>query len=369
MSSKKTLLAGAIALLSLAACRTTGDGGLIMGVDVEGLTAAQHFCVSWRLYQEPIGGGERWALIDERADTLCAGLGANEVSDFATCYDGRRYLVEYVVAIYDGEDMIGTAVATSGGGPEDLCIKNTDVDTRALIQFREEGNAGGVNPGIGIDMVCSNDKVELENGKLVSALWLQPDTCTGDEPDGFCVLASGEGLETVRTGVTLDGLTRYIFSTAELGAAWDAYYLAFNPNLAAGELHVYNAAYVLHHYAMADVYGREELEEVAGAYLFRTLTGAAKAGFIHVAYTPEGPMIRVIHDETAACNAPLARDAVIESFPAPGCDPGFAALRGLIELGPTTFGIVFECGLGDLRTVACNPVALMDGRVCAAQIQ
>jgi hypothetical protein len=175
------------------------DGGLEMGVTMSGLSSDQTFCMSWALYQDDGQGG--WYLIDKREEPICGDPGDLSLTDFATCYDGKHFLVQYEISVRDENGEVASATATSGGGPGDVCVKNVDTPTNANIQFNNEGNAGGVNPGFDIDQVCSNNKLVEENGEIVSAFWIQPDNCElPGSPDSFCILASGEGIETARTG-------------------------------------------------------------------------------------------------------------------------------------------------------------------------
>jgi hypothetical protein len=330
------------------------DGKIGMGVAVQGLTANQHFCMNWRLYQEPEASGGAWVLIDQRTDLLCAGTGVDSLSDFASCYDGRRFLVEYSLVFFQGQMQVGTAVATSGGGPDDLCAKNTDINSRATVQFQNEGTVGGVNPGIDVDQVCSNDKVELEDGSLVSALWLQPDSCTSGTPDSFCALAVGDGLETVRTGLTTDGLTRYIFNKAPVGSAWDTWYLAFDPGLALDKLYLFNAPWVMHHQATdAQTYGREEMTSTLASWLYSETNGKY-VGFAEATTVGGVPKVRVVFDQTAACDSNIVRDAKIQIMDYPACDVGTAEPKGAIDTGDSTFSLVFACGQGNFIAIACD---------------
>jgi hypothetical protein len=213
--------------------------------------------MSWSLFQDD--GSGKWYLIDQRAEPVCGDPGDLSLTDFATCYDGQHFLVQYDISVRDANGEIESATATSGGGPGDVCVKNVDTPTNANIQFNQEGNAGGVNPGIDIDHVCSNNKLVQENGEIVSALWLQPDDCQlPGSPDSYCVLGSGSGLETQRTGITLDGSTRFIFSSSALDATWDVIYLSLEAG-ADGQLMLLNSPFALHHASNAGVLINEEL--------------------------------------------------------------------------------------------------------------
>jgi hypothetical protein len=296
-------------------------------------------------------------LIDERTDSLCAATGVDSLSDFASCHDGRRFLVEYSVAFFDGQNQLGTAIATSGGGPDDLCAKSTDINSRATVQFQNEGTVGGVNPGIDVDQVCSNDKVELEDGSLVSALWLQPDSCTSGVPDSFCALAMGDGLETVRTGVTTDGLTRYTFNKAPVGSAWDAWYLAFDPGLSLDKLYLFNAPWVLHHQATdAQNFGREEVPSTLASWLYSTANGK-HVGFAETTTIGGVPKVRIVYDQTAACDSNITRDAKIQIMDYPTCDVGTAEPKGAIDTGDSTFSLIFSCGQGKFIAISCDAMS------------
>jgi hypothetical protein len=342
----------------MTACPTEkGDGGINVSVDVSGLLSDQSFCMTWALYQAQ---GDGWDLIDARLDPICASGGDDFLSDFATCYDGLRFLVRYDLTFYgpDGQEL-GTAEATSGGGPDDVCQKNTDTDSWALVQFNNEGNAGGVNPGVEIDQVCSNDKIECENGELVSALWLQPDDCEEGTPDSFCALAFGEGLTTVRTGVTLDGLTRYIFSTAGPEYFWSAFYLAFDPGLEPGVLHLYNSPWVLGHVSADGYgYGRFEFDGVLGSFRFDNPDGSISVGFV---YHFDG-VVFIVYDHTGGCDTELSLDAQVQIIPTPECVNLAVDSLGVIETGGSTFSLVFDCE-GDLIEIPCDANGL-NGGIC-----
>lgn len=357
MKRYSSLFLGGAASLLLAACPavTDGDGGVEVNLDVAGLLSNQSFCMTWDLYQAKEDG---WELIDARTEPICAADGVDYLSDFATCYDGLRFLVRYDITFYGPEGEIGTAQATSGGGPEDLCVKNTDTNTRALVQFNNQGSAGGVNPGIEIDQVCANDKLELEDGQLVSALWLQPEDCEAGIPDEFCAIGFGEGLTTVRTGLTLDGLTRYIFSTAPLDAVFSVFYGAFDAGLEPGVLHLYNSPWILNHYGLGDgVFGRRELEGVFGMFRLDNPSSISVGGV-----ALDGEEVVVIYDLTGSCNAAISLDGQEQRFAVPACGQAFAEPLGVIETGGAGFSVIFECQ-GDLIEIPCSANGL-NGGIC-----
>lgn len=360
MKRYNTLLLGGVLSVFMVGCPTErGDGGINVNVDVAGLLSEQSFCMSWSLYQ---AAGESWDLIDQRAEPICAQAGTDFLSDFATCYDGRRFLVQYDIEFYDPDGLIGTAKATSGGGPDDLCVKNTDTDSRAVVQFNNEGNAGGVNPGVEVDQVCSNDKVELENGQLVSALWLQPEDCTSGIPDSFCSLGVGEGLTTVRTGVTLDGLTRYIFSTSSLDASWEVVYLSFDANLAPGILHLYNSSWALFHYSYgAGDFGRFEVPGVIGTWRIDNPGNISLGGAAII----DGDLV-ILSDQSGSCDAEISLDAQYQLLEIPSCGSGDAEALGLISTGGSHFSIIFGCN-GDILEIACDANAI-GGSICGSII-
>lgn len=340
------------------------DGSINMGVSVQGLTANQHFCMTWKLFQEPTNGGDAWTLIDERIDPYCAGAGSDTLSDFASCYDARRFLVEYRISFFDGANQVGTAIATSGGGPDDLCAKNTDKNSVAKVQFQNEGTVGGVNPGLEVDQVCSNDKVELENGNIVSALWLQPESCTSGTPDSFCAMAKGDGLSTVRTGITTDGLTRYIFNSAPVDAAWDAWYLSFDPGLSTNTLYLFNSPWVLHHSSDGqNVYGREEATGTLAAWSYDS-TEARAVGYAQTLTESGSSKIRIVYDPSAACDSEITRDAQVQELAYPTCPSGTAEPKGAISTGGSTFSLIFACGPGEFAAIACDAQGI-GGAICA----
>ena len=344
-----------VGLLVLGACSAAKDGGINVGVAVEELTATENFCFTWKLYEQTNGA---WALIDQRGFEVCAGAGVDSLSDYATCTDGRRFLVEYNVTFYEGMNVIGTAIATSGGTESDVCMKNTDKPTMAHLQFRNEGNKGGVNPGLDVDQVCTNDKLVIENGKIVSAVWVQPDSCEGEVPDDFCSLgytmSDGTGLDTKRYGLTADGLTRFIFSEADPATAdFGMFYLAFDPGLAADTLYLYNAPWVLVHSYVAEVLNRAQYPAYAS---FRY---NSSMGIIYNA----GGGVGILFDTAASCNGPVALDAQLEPVEWPVCaGGGDASFAGVIPTGGSTFQIVFECAGGHFSFVSCDAAGVeVDG--------
>lgn len=345
----------AAALLALGACTAADDGGgLNMGVAVQGLTQSEHFCFTWKLF-EAVGDG--WALADEQAAPVCAANGVDFRSDFATCTHGRRFLVEYNVTFYNGVTVAGTAVAASGGGEGDVCVKNTDKPTTAHLQFANEGNKGGVNPGIEVDQVCWNDKLVEENGQIVSAVWVQPDSCSGVVPDDFCSFGEemGAGLNTVRTGLTSDGLTRYIFSTSDVDDGFLAYYMAFEPGLAADTLYLYHAPWILSHYYNPTIASRYVIPTLA-AFRYNNSVGAIMDSieFLHLTW-----------DLTASCNGPVDLDAYgahgEQAVYKPTCTGGaLATFAGVLPAGGSTFQIAWNCG-GLSEFTSCDAAGIDDG--------
>jgi hypothetical protein len=326
------------------------DGGLEMGVTMSGLTSDQTFCMSWALFQDDGQGG--WYMIDRREEPICGDPGELSLSDFATCYDGQHFLVQYEISVRDENGEVASATATSGGGPGDVCIKNVDVPTNANIQFNQEGNAGGVNPGIDIDQVCSNDKVQLEGDELVSALWLQPDNCQlPGSPDSYCILGTGSGIETQRTGITLDGSTRFIFSTSPKDATWDLIYLSLETE-GDGSLTLFNSPFALHHFADAGSFGREELDGVIGAYQLGKSVGLVRL---------VGDKIVITFDFDATCDGDVDLGAQVQEIDAPQCAGGCEPI-GVVASGGSGFDIVFNCD-GEIHTTTCDADGI-DGLVC-----
>jgi hypothetical protein len=326
------------------------DGGLNMSVSMTGLETEQTFCFSWTLFQDDGQGG--WYIIDQREEPICGDPGDLSISDFATCYDGKHFLVQYDVSILDETGAeIASASATSGGAASDVCVKNVDTNSTANIQFNNEGSAGGVNPGIDIDQVCSNDKVQLEGDELVSALWLQPDNCElPGTPDSYCILGSGSGIETQRTGLTLDGSTRYIFSTSAVNATWDLIYLSLEAT-ADGSLTLFNAPFALHHFANNGSFGREELTGVIGAYQMGSSVGVIRE--------IDGKVV-VTYDLDTTCDGDVDLGSEDQEIPAPTCSGGCEPI-GVVATGGSAFDIVYNCA-GDIETISCD--ALSTDGIC-----
>jgi hypothetical protein len=325
------------------------DGGLEMGVTMSGLSSDQTFCMSWALYQDDGAGG--WYLIDQREEPLCGDPGDLSLNDFATCYDGKHFLVQYEISVRDENGEVASATATSGGGPGDVCIKNVDVPTNANIQFNQEGNAGGVNPGFDIDRVCSNNKLVEENGEIVSAFWIQPDNCQlPGSPDSFCILASGEGIETARTGITLDGSTRFIFNTAAKDAAWDLIYMS--PETAsASELLMVHAPFALHHSSNGSgLLVNEELKALGAFQLGKTL------GLVRV----EGEKLVITSTDNVTCNGgvDLSSPASSQEIPLPD---GAEAI-GVVATGAASFDVIYSLD-GEILSTSCDANAA-PGSMC-----
>jgi hypothetical protein len=317
-----------------------------MSLAVSGLTAEQGFCATWKLYQLTDGA---WTLIDRHDQQVCAAAGVDALTDWASCYDGKRFLVEYAVTLYRDGSPIGSATATSGGGAGDVCRHGADRDSYVRVQFGEGGDGGGVNPGVELDRVCSSDKVALEEGVLVSALWLQPDSCTAAVPDSFCTIAIGEGLATNRTGLTEDGGLRYIFNLSPPEATWDAFYLAFAPAVPQDQLILTTNAWVQHHYAAAGNYGRETLTGLFGSFRYND-----SVGFAQLVQTSGGPKVRVISDATGACNAPIALDGQATVTPT-SCE-GTLRAAGIAPQAGSAFSLVLDCD-GVISLVGCDALA------------
>lgn len=329
-----------------------GDGGLDMGVAMQGLLADQSFCFTWNLFQEDASG--KWAMIDQRTDAVCSAPGSDEsLTDFATCYDGQHFMVQYDVSVLDASGaVIGEANATSGGGPNDVCVKNVDTPSEATIQFNNEGSAGGVNPGIDIDQVCSNNKLQLEGSDLVSALWLQPDGCAGTgTPDSFCTLGSGSGISTQRVDFTLDGLTRFIFNSALVGSTWDLIYLAFPADLDLSTLTLLNSPFALHHYSAGLNYGVATMTDSIGSWRLGDSVGVINR---------VDSKIVIDFDLSANCDSDIDLDSheqVIDlgAQCSGGCDP-----IGVVAAGDSAFDLVLSCA-GDIMTIPCDARGMGDG--------
>jgi hypothetical protein len=313
------------------------DGNLDMGVTMSGLTSDQSFCMSWTLYQDDGQGG--WYAIDQREEPICGDPGDLSLTDFATCYDGKHFLVQYDISVRDANGEIASASATSGGGPGDLCVKNVDTPTNANIQFNNEGSAGGVNPGIDIDQVCSNNKLVNENGQVVSALWLQPDNCQlPGSPDSYCILGSGSGIETARTGLTLDGSTRYIFNTAAPDATWDLIYMSPDP-AQESEMSVVSYPFALHHASNAGVLTNEELVTLGSFQLGKTL------GLVRV----DGNKVIITSDSDATCNGNVDLGASTQVIELPeSCEA-----IGMVATGSSSFDIIYRHG-NEILSTSCD---------------
>lgn len=362
--SSKVTFFGSMALL-LASCtgeggffggQNGGDGGIEMGVAMQGLTKKQTFCFTWTLYQED-KDKKGWTIIDNRDDEICSDPGELSLSDFATCYDGKHFLVQYDVTVRDEKgDVVDQATATSGGSDKDVCIKNKDVESRALIQFNEEGKAGGVNPGIDIDQVCSNDKVQKEGDELVSALWVQPDSCKkydDSKPDSFCSLTYGKDIETARYDITKDGRTRFIFNTSKYGAKWDIIYLVFPAKKDLSSLHLVNSPFALHHFSYGSNYGREELNNTVGSFRLGDSVGV----ILH-----DGDKIIVKYDKSSNCDGPIDGDAKEQVIKLPECEKGCEPI-GVVATGGSNFDIVLACD-GDLVNIECDADLSKKDDVC-----
>jgi hypothetical protein len=348
MNRKLMCVAAAIAAaFAIAGCgQTNGDGGIKMDVGVANLLDNQHFCFTWALYQEAPGG---WTLIDQENDPICAADGMDTADSIASCYDGRKFIVAYEVTYYDENGQIGTATGTSGGGENDVCVKNADVPTSVLFQFRNEGNAGGADLYVNIDQICTNDKLVFDNDRVISAVWVQPDECTEGEPDSYCVLGAGCGLETVRYGITADGLTRFLFneSAQDDSLAWKLFYLYFEPVVPMDTLVLQHSPYVLHHeYSM----GALERAELNAGVVFRYDSAAGiSIGFVKL----EGDKLKIIFDLDGTCNAGIDMDAQEQELTAP-C-PGM--LLGAIPAGGSDFTLVMQCNSGGFAFVGCDATA------------
>jgi len=326
------------------------DGGLEMGVTMSGLTSDQSFCMSWSLYQDDGQGG--WYLIDQREEPVCGDPGDLALTDFATCYDGKHFLVQYEISLRDANgDEVASATATSGGGPGDVCVKNVDTPTNANIQFNQEGNAGGVNPGFDIDRVCSNNKLVEENGEIVSAFWIQPDNCElPGSPDSFCMLASGEGLETARTGITADGSTRFIFNTAAKDAAWDLIYMSPEDSTAS-ELTLVHSPFALHH--SSDGQGnlvKEELTALGAFQLGKTM------GLVRV----EGEKLIITSSDNVTCDS--AVDLSSPSSTQEIALPDGSSAIGVVATGSSSFDVIYSLN-GDILSTSCDANAA-PGSMC-----
>jgi hypothetical protein len=233
-----------------------------------------------------------------------------------------------------------------------------------------------VNPGVEVDQVCANDKIECETpegdispqcaceeGQIVSALWLQPDDCLSGTPDDFCALGFGAGLATVRTGVTLDGLTRYIFSTSTPEDFWSAFYLAFEPELEEGVLHLYNSPWVLGHFLMDGYgFGRYEFDEVLGSFRIDNPEGGISVGFLYRL----GGQIFVVYDHSGSCNSDVELDAKLQVLHIPRCAGGLATELGVIATGGSTFEVIYECE-GEIIELPCDANGI-NGGICEAEL-
>ncbi len=356
MNRKAWCVAAAIAAaFAIAGCGpSTGGGGVKVGASVAGLAETQHFCFTWALYQEAPGG---WTLVDQITEPICADNGVDYLDSFATCYDGRRFIVAYEVTYYDQEGQIGTATGTSGGGADDICVKNADAETTVLFQFRNEGVAGGVNPQVNIDQICTNDKAVFENGHAVSAVWVQPDECGSGDPDGYCVLGSGCGLETIRYGKTLDGLTRFIYSESEETASWALYYLFFEPVVPMDTLILQHSPYVLHHELGSAGITRDEPNATV-VFRFDCPLLGINVGVISLV----GDQLDILFDLGDCNGAADALEASRQTLAAPACS-GTVSLLGAIPAGGSAFTLVLQCSAGGFQFVDCDARG-MPGGIC-----
>jgi hypothetical protein len=364
-TSSKAIFYGSVAVL-MAACngdglfggrQDIGDGGIDMGVTMQGLLSNQLFCFSWTLFQEDDKGD--WKIIDERRDEVCSRAGENTLSDFATCYDGKHFLIQYDVTVRnDKGDILDQATATSGGGPNDVCVKSKDIPSNALIQFNNEGNAGGVNPGIDVEQVCSNNKLQQEGDDLVSALWMQPDSCEGvGTPGSFCMLGCGSGLETARYDFTADGLTRFIFNTAPIGKTWDMVYLPFAAGMDLSVLHLTNSPFALHHSAQGTRFSNEELQNTVGSFRLGSSVGIV---------LQVGNKLVIRSDQSANCDAEIDKlDAKEQVISLPSC-PGGCDSVGVVATGGSKFDIIVSCA-GELTSIPCDAKGTERGICSPAQ--
>lgn len=346
---KAQWIIGALAALAMACGSNDNQGRVAMEVGVSNLTADQNFCFTWQLHQLNAEG--EWYLVDEMQEPVCGQKGEDTESALGTCYGDQRFLITYNVSFFNAGTLVSQAVGTSGGGERDLCVKNHDTSSSALFQFGNEGNVGGVNPGIEIDQVCANDKIEYEDGRPVSALWLQGDACgEGLAPDSFCALGQGWNFRTSRVGVT-DGNVRYVFTEAdpEIGFM-DIYYLAFEPTVPAGQLILQHNPWRIGHYAY-DGYWAERwtLPEMRFAYRYDAPDGI-KVGFLYFYDGDYGGTL--VHDGSGDCNGALALDSQYQ-WAIPNCTSG-AKFIGAVAKGGSAFDIVFQCVEGGLAFLGCD---------------
>lgn len=339
--------------LFVAACGTSGDGRVLMDVSVAGLTEEQNFCFTWQVFQ--LDETQQWVLVDQETEPVCGQRGVDTKSSLATCYGGRRFLVAYHVTFYEGGASLGTASGTSGGLEEDVCRMNHDTPSAALFQFGNMGDVGGVNPGILIDQVCSNDKLQVEDGRLVTALWLQPDECTENAvPDSYCTLGRGSGLTTLRHGLSADGKIRFVFGESSLDAYWNLFYLSFEPDIPAGALVLEHNPWVLEHFLVSGAYGRTLIDDAVVS--FRYEGSVPSVGFVYF----DGATMTVVSDQTGDCDGPISLDAQIEDVELPACS-GSLVFMGAVPNGVSSFELVLRCG-AELQFIGCD--ALGAGAIC-----
>lgn len=345
------ILGAAVAAFLMACGNTGNEGRVAMEVGVSGLTAEQNFCFTWQLYQ--LNSEGEWYLVDEMADELCAAQGVDTKSAFGTCYGDQRFMIAYRVTFKDGDAVLGTATGTSGGAERDVCVKNFDTASDALFQFGNQGNVGGVNPGLAVDQVCANDKVQIEDGRGVSALWLQGDECNSAlPPDSFCALGTGYDFRTTRVGVTEDGKVRYIFNetSGSTSAYAYLYFVAFEPTVPANTLVLNHNPWALGHELYDGYYaGRWDMPEMAVSYRFDT-ADAIKVGFLY--YYEDWDYGILVHDNSGDCNGPVSLDSWYESV-YPGCT-GASTLLGAVPNGGSAFSFVFACDGGGLSFTTCD---------------
>jgi hypothetical protein len=331
-------------------------GGIRLGVRVTALAAQQRVCVTWKEYEQT---NQTWALVDSNDQQVCGSTAGNEVSDHASCHDGQHFLVAYTIYFYDNGVLVGTAGAVSGGSSGDVCHKGTDVDSFAIVQFPNQGPGGGVNPALSVEPLCVSDKLQAENGSIVSAVWFSPPECTisSGAPSDFCAFGTGSGLSTTRTGLTTDNTLRYIFSDSGPQATWDAYYLGYPANTPTDDsiLYLKQSPWALHHAESTGAMLREIVPGVITSFRFGDAT-ALHAGFVQLS----GSTVHIFYDPHAACDGPISLDAQFQGFPAPTCGSPISAL-GAVATGGSTFSLVFACG--DMLTmVPCD--ATGTGGIC-----
>jgi hypothetical protein len=380
-------LGAALALVVVSACgsqKPESKGRVRITTQASSMLPNQSFCFTWTVYQEPTGGGTTWDEIDSAKTPVCSDAGVDTASGLATCYDGRRFLVDYEITFYDYGVSVGKANATSGGGAADLCVMDKDTPTQAVVQFGNQGGVGGVNPGIGVDAVCFNHKNDFEcaDGSVgpqclgqpgttqVSALWVSPSDCnlagTGT-PDSYCVMQFGGNgsVYTADYGTTPDGKVNYIFNRGDPTTNWALMYFIFDPAALTGGLTLFdNLSTLFVHESYALTVSGSLATYAWSTPIFTWIYDQTSIGMLQAF----GGNAVWLYDLSPNCMGPIdgpgAADAVVGSVSGLTCSgSGQPVAKGAVPLGGSAFEIVYECPGGEFYKLPCDALA-PGGQLC-----